>query len=288
VYLSPLRYPGGKGDLAPFLGRLIRSQRKAASTYVEPFAGGGGAAVRLLFDEYVNTIVLNDLDPGVAAFWRAVFHHTADLIRRISRDPITIEAWHRQRQVYLEPAGHDDVELGFATLFLNRTNRSGILGARPIGGLRQAGRWKIDARFDRVQLVNRIEALSRYRNRVSISQEDGVEMVGEFARQRTKCFVYLDPPYLGKGSDLYLDTLRWPDHRRLAGILQRSNGQWLVTYDRDDRVPHVLYPERRCAAFNISHTAALQHVGSEYAVFSDELSVETLQGLGRDARFLDR
>jgi DNA adenine methylase len=287
-HVTPLRYPGGKGELAPFLGRLIAAQASPPTTYVEPFAGGAGAALRLLHNEYVERVVLNDLDKGIAALWRSVFRRPSELARKVEKATVTVAAWRRHRNVYLDPEGRDDLELGFATLFLNRTNRSGILTARPIGGLKQTGRWKIDARFNRSELVRRIELLSRYRNRVTVLNEDGVEMVAPFLRRTAKSFVYVDPPYLGQGSDLYLDTLGWADHQQLATILQRSSAPWLATYDLDDRVPNTLYPRRRCATFSIAHTAAIQHVGGEYAVFSDRLVVETLHGLGRDARFVRR
>jgi DNA adenine methylase len=138
-YLSPLRYPGGKGALAPFLGQLITLQPKRATIYVEPFAGGAGAALRLLYDEYIEQVVLNDLDPGVAALWRSVFWRTEDLVQRILRCRVTVSAWRRHRRIYTNSAEQDDFDLGFATLFLNRTNRSGILGARPIGGWTRQG-----------------------------------------------------------------------------------------------------------------------------------------------------
>lgn len=284
IYLSPLRYPGGKGNLAPFLGKLIASQERRCRTYVEPFAGGAGAAVRLLFDEYVDRIVLNDLDRGVAAFWRAVFYETEALAKRVLTCTVSVHSWRRQRARYNNPDGLSDLELGFATLFLNRTNRSGILDARPIGGLDQAGQWKIDARFNRRELAERIRMLGRYRNRVSVSQEDGLNMVDEYLGARANAFVYADPPYLTKGSDLYLDTLDWSDHVELARKLQRATGQWTVTYDEDARVWTDLYPERRCVEFQIAHTAAVQHVGTEYAVFPDAMDLRAVGSLGEVKR----
>ena len=285
-YVSPLRYPGGKGALAPFLGGLISSQPVPCSTYVEPFAGGAGAALRLLYDEYVERIVLNDLDPGIAALWRSVFRYSEELERRILRCRVTVDEWHRQRAVYVDSEGQDDVDLGFAALFLNRTNRSGILGARPIGGLKQTGRWKIDARFDRRVLVDRVRVLGRYRNRVTVLEEDGIDIIGGFLTRKSKSFAYVDPPYITQGSDLYLDTLEWTDHERLARALQKGSGRWLVTYDQDERVLTDLYPGRRCVAFDIAHTAAVQHVGSEYAVLADSVRLSTLDGLGKQNRLL--
>lgn len=283
-YLSPLRYPGGKARLGRFIAQLIASQPRHAVQYVEPFAGGAGAALRLLFDEHVEQVVLNDLDPGIAAFWRILFQHTDELVQRIRACPVTIEEWHRQREIYLTQST-DDLELGFATLFLNRTNRSGILNARPIGGLEQAGKWRVGARFNADRLIARIRLIARYATRVTIYEEDGIAFVRRYLHDR-RSFIYLDPPYLGKGGDLYLDTLEWADHARLAKTL-RAAGSWFLTYDADSRVPKQLYRGLRCAVFGIAHTAQVQHVGREYAVFAESLHVPSLDGLGRgDARFL--
>jgi DNA adenine methylase len=145
----------------------MAAQPRRSRRYVEPFAGGAGVALRLLFDEFVDEVVLNDLNPGIAAFWRSMFTDTDALLERVAACDLTIDEWHQQRSVYLEGAA-DDLDLGFATFYLNRTNRSGILDARPIGGLEQTGKWRIDARFDREKLSARMRVLSRYASRVVI------------------------------------------------------------------------------------------------------------------------
>ncbi len=279
LYLSPLRYPGGKARLAAFVGELMAAQRPRPSRYVEPFAGGAGVALRLLFDERVDEIVINDLNAGVAAFWRALYDSNdqfADMVRECRP---TIEQWHEQRAVYEAGAG-DDLTLGFATFFLNRANRSGILGARPIGGLNQSGRWKIDARYDADKLADRVELLGRYASRVAVCEEDGVDLVSRTVGQ-PGTFVYADPPYLVQGDELYLNTFQHEHHERLAQTLGGRPG-WLVTYDADPRVPE-LYDGLRCAEFSIKHTAAKQHVGREYAVFADGLRVPSIAALSRHA-----
>lgn len=283
--ISPLRYPGGKGNLSPFLGRLLGAQPTRCSVYVEPFAGGAGAALRLLLDEYVDEVVLNDLDRGIASFWRCVFKETENMARLVETATVTVDEWHKHREIYsARSSSKDDLTLAFATFFLNRTNRSGILNARPIGGLAQTGAWKIDARFNKTGLAGRIRALGSYRNRVTVSEEDGVEVVTRYLDKTT--FIYADPPYLVRGSDLYLDTLTWSDHQLLARRLSGSRGRWMVTYDHDPRVVS-LYPDQRLAAFSIAHTAAKPHVGQELAVFADNLRVDDLAGLGKNASFLE-
>jgi DNA adenine methylase len=276
-FLSPLRYPGGKGKLAPFVGDLLTAQPRHYRRYVEPFAGGAGVALRLLVDEYVDEALLNDLNPGIAAFWRSVFSHTSAFLALLKKCRVSVPEWRRQRAVY-ESQLDDDLALGFATFFLNRTNRSGILDARPIGGLDQTGEWKIGARFDKSVLTHRIKTLASYATRVTICEKDGIAIAEEFASDEDS-FIYADPPYLEHGDDLYLDTLEWDDHVRLAYTLREAEG-WLVTYDADPRIVSDLYKGRRCAEFRMSHTAAIQHVGKEYAVFADSLRLPPLKRLG--------
>jgi DNA adenine methylase len=272
-YLSPLRYPGGKGRMAPYIARLLASQDPRPRAYAEPFAGGAGAALRLLVDEEVSTIYINDLSPGIAAFWRCVFEHTDALTARIMEAPVDVDAWHTARAIYEQPQGHSDLALGFATFFLNRCNRSGILGARPIGGLDQTGRWKIDARFNRDNLADRVRLLGGYRGRVHVSQLDARDFLRTLEAQGTDVLVYVDPPYLVQGEDLYLDSLRPEDHAELAGLLRASGLPWFLTYDVHEQITTGLYGGLRTAEFDIAHTAQKQHIGAEYAVFSDALTV---------------
>ena len=284
-YLSPLRYPGGKGRLARFVGDLMACQPGRPTRYAEPFAGGAGVGLRLLFDEYVDEIVLNDLNPGIAAFWRCLFNEPDALLERLAACEPNVEQWREQHAIY-KAAAADDADLGFATFFLNRTNRSGILNARPIGGLEQTGKWKISARFDKGVLAARIRRLATYASRVTVCEEDGVAFL-ERHLGHNDLFVYADPPYLVNGDDLYMDTFTWADHQRLAELLCAQDSGWFLTYDADPRIVDELYVGLRCALFSTSHTAAVQHVGTEYAVFAPELVVPSLDWLGtRSAEFV--
>lgn len=283
--ISPLRYPGGKGELAPFLAGVLRALDPRPRTYVEPFAGGAGAALRLLLDECVLHVVLNDINPGIAAFWRCVFEQPDALIAQVEEAPLTIDYWREQRTRYQQPKGASDLELGFATFYLNRTNRSGILEGGVIGGVAQTGPWKMDARFNRNTLVTRIRTLSQYSNRVTVLEEDGVGVAARYVVE--DAFIYADPPYLRKGIDLYLDTLTWQDHVRLANALTESHGRWMVSYDDDARIDE-LYAGSDIAMFNIGHRARTHRVGREAAVFSPALRSLPLHRLGRGAKLRAR
>ncbi|GAA2242249.1 DNA adenine methylase [Rarobacter faecitabidus] len=279
---TPLRYPGGKRRLAPYIANLIAAQDRPATTYAEPFAGGAGAALKLLVDERVDRICINDLHTGIASFWKSVFGQTDRFSSAIESCVVTVDEWHRQRAIYLDPQDHDEFTVGFATFFLNRTNRSGILNARPIGGLNQNGNWKIDARFNKPELAGRVRFLGGYRHRVTVTQMDARAFLESLEPESDSTFVYVDPPYVVQGDDLYLDRLTLDDHQELADQLKASTLTWFMTYDANDVIANDLYEGVRCATFNISHTAQHQHIGSEYALFSEDMVVPGLDILPND------
>lgn len=271
-FLSPLRYPGGKARLAPYLARVLASQSVVIDTYCEPYAGGAGAGLQLLTDGHVERLIINDLNPGISAFWRSVFFNTAAFLDALEACVVDLDNWHQQRATYLAPQGQDDLALGFATFFLNRTNRSGILNARPIGGLEQTGNWLIDARFNKADLARRIESLSQLAGRVDVRQERAIELLRTLNRRKRPILLYVDPPYVVPGEELYMADHSWSEHEKLEQVLTKSPHPWLLTYDADDRT-RALYRDYRCLRFDISHTAQVQKVGREFMFFSRGLRV---------------
>ena len=260
-------------------------QDPAPVTYVEPFAGGAGVALRLLVDGEVEKVRINDLNPGIAAFWRTMFGDPVGFVRRIETDPVDMKAWHAHREVYLNPSDANDETLGFATFFLNRCNRSGILTARPIGGLDQSGKWLIDARFNREGLADRVRKLGDFADRVIITELDAVAMLAGVSNDEEESFAYIDPPYLVQGDQLYMNGLSMEDHERFAKALGELECRWLLTYDADTRITEDLYSGYRCLEFDIRHNAHKHHLGKEFAVFSPDLVVPddtvVVSGLGR-------
>ncbi len=235
-HVSPLRYPGGKAALADLLAQTIASNGLSAPSYFEPFAGGAGAALRLLHDHVVSEIHLNDLDPRIAAFWKAVLDDSDRFAEKILNVNVNVEEWRRQSAVCREADASKPFELGFAAFYLNRCNRSGVItGAAPIGGYAQEGEWKIGARFYRDSLTARVRALGNMRDRIHVTGMDARDFLVERlprGRDRERVFVYLDPPYHGKGSRLYLNSYEDEDHKRLADYLQRQKRlKWIASYD---------------------------------------------------------
>ena len=233
---SPLRYPGGKAKLAPVLAHIIELNGLSGCAYFEPFAGGAGAALRLLRHGVVSELHLNDLDPRIYHFWHAALNEPEQFVERIHEVPLTIAEWQKQRKICIRSDVSKPFELGFATFYLNRCNRSGvILGAGPIGGQEQSGTWKLDARFHRENLADRITRLADANDSIFITQMDAKEFLVEhlpLGNKRKQVFVYLDPPYYSKGSSLYMNSYCERDHGSLANYLRKQRIlKWIASYD---------------------------------------------------------
>lgn len=275
VVHSPLRYPGGKAVLSGFLADVIAANDLQDGVYVEPYAGGAGAALALLFGEHVQRIVLNDADPCVFAFWNAVLNRKDDLIWRLNETPVTLDEWRTQRDIYRAQQRHSRIKVAFASFYLNRCNRSGIMvNGGPIGGVGQTGKWRLDARYNKDELARRIEKIHLYRDRIEIHNLDALAFLRDVVGKSDaldETLVYLDPPYYVKGSELYLNHYQPEDHAQVARFIKRQTGyRWLMTYDN---VPEIrkLYADRDTVDFDLRYSAHTSKLGSELLIFSRNL-----------------
>lgn len=269
---SPLRYPGGKSSLTDFLARAIEKNLSGPVRYVEPYAGGAGAAIALLLQGKVASIVINDLDPAIWALWHSMVNDTAEFVRRIRETPVTLDEWSRQRSVYRDGAS-DAMDLGFAAFFLNRTNRSGVLNAGVIGGQSQAGTYRVDARFNKVSLAHMVTKIGARKDDIDVRNMDGLALIDELGSD-PQTLIYADPPYFDKGSFLYLNSFNADQHESLAASLNaNSNGRWILTYDNAAAI-RGLYGDRRSQVFSLYYSAHRPGQTNEIMFFSDGLDLD--------------
>ena len=214
---TPLRYPGGKARLGPWMAWMMRHNGISGGTYVEPYAGGAGAAFYLLLNKYVQKIIINDLDPAIYAFWQSVLFDTNNLINLIKKTPVTMRTWKKQKSILDNKFDAEILELGFAAFFLNRTNRSGILKGGVIGGQSQQGNYKIDARYNTVDLIERICRISKQKENIDIYATDAIDLISDLApKLNQKSLIYLDPPYFHKAHGLYQNFYKPDDHASVS------------------------------------------------------------------------
>lgn len=271
-FVSPLRYPGGKLKVVDYVKRLFEANDLLDGTYIEPYAGGASVALTLLFSEYASRIRINDIDRSIFAFWHSVLNETEALCRMITDTPVNMDVWQVQREVQARKQDAELLELGFSTFFLNRTNRSGILSGGVIGGKEQTGNYLIDARFNKKDLIERIESVAEYADRIELTSLDAVELIKSIRMPAEKSFCYLDPPYYVKGRDLYLNYYNDDDHRDIAKAIKKYKGKWIISYDAVDFIKE-LYAEFRQKEYYLSYSAGNPAKGKEIMVYSNDLII---------------
>ncbi|NBK94430.1 DNA adenine methylase [bacterium 1XD21-13] len=268
MYYSPLRYPGGKGKLAPFMELMINKLNLQGGTYIEPFAGGAGIALDLLFNNLVNHIVINDYDKAVASFWKAVLTENDRFVDDIQNVSLNIDEWERQKNV-LKLSNRYSYELGFATFYLNRTNRSGIINGGPIGGKLQAGEWKLDARFNRDALAERVLKIGKRKADISIYNKDVNSFIINYVpKYGNKTLIYFDPPYFEKGKQLYMNYFSLSDHERIERLIREHvSCNWMITYDNAPEIVRI-YDGYNVKQYDLNYSVAKKRIASELIVFS--------------------
>ena len=260
-FVSPLRYPGGKGRLSRWLGELMQFNKISGGIYVEPYAGGAGAALRLLFSGYVNHIIINDADTAIYGMWHSILYNTDDFLGKLQDTLVDMESWEKQKNIINNQKTNNLLDLGFAAFFLNRTNISGVIKGGVIGGREQKGNYKIDARFNKAELARRIRRIAGHKNNIDVYNCDAMDFLDKINENLpTKTMIYLDPPYYQKGSQLYRNHYRHGDHVTIAGKIKNINRPWLVTYDNCEQIRN-LYNDCLGGEFNLTYTASLKNRG---------------------------
>ncbi len=265
--LSPLRYPGGKSKIYDKVKHLVETNSLGDRTYVEPFAGGFGIGIGLLCDNVVQSVVLNDFDSHIYHFWHSVLYSTDDLLRKITDTPITIDEREKQKAVYKDSAA-DALSDGFATLFLNRVNFSGIIKGGSIGGLMQKGEYKLDCRFNKEEIKRKITDIALLEDRISLYNYDASDLIiNQLDFPNDTAFLNIDPPYVVKGSRLYTNYFKESDHRNLEQVITEHlrDIPWIITYDDCDLIRDI-YKQYMVTGYDIQHNARVSVKGKELVI----------------------
>ena len=281
---SPLRYPGGKARFYNYVRKLLYFNNLLGETYLEPFAGGAGLALKLLFNNDVKRIIVNDLDTAIYSFWHSILYETDAFCELINETPVTIEEWKKQREIYMNSSCNISLSVGFSTFFLNRTNVSGVIKGGIIGGQRQQGTYKINARYNRQNLISKIRKIAERRDQIVLLNQDAKELLHPQQLDKyDKIFINLDPPYVKKGAQLYKNAFTETDHRELCELISSCTRKWIVTYDICPLVAD-LYRNFRSSYLDVSYSIKTSKKAKEYIFFSDSLELpDTIQLRQRSA-----
>lgn len=272
-FYSPLRYPGGKRRLSAYIKTVINQTPTKNLHYVELYAGGASVALDLLYTNHAEQVHINDLDRSIYAFWHSVLYDTDQFCQRINEIEVTMSEWYRQSEVQKRSDIASLFDLGFSTFFLNRTNRSGIIKGGVIGGKTQSGTYKLDARFNKPNLIKRIQKIAQYKNRISIYNLDAEKFIKEVLPSLPKSsFLFLDPPYYSKGQALYINFYTHENHASLAKAVKNIPNNWIITYDAEPEIIY-LYEAYSHTFYNLSYSAANRYCGREVMIFSPNLII---------------
>ena len=280
-FYSPLRYPGGKRKLSNYIKLVLGQNGLIGAHYVEPYAGGAAVALALLFEGYASHIHINDLSRSVYAFWYAVLYETESLCSRILETPVTMDEWYRQRAIQECASEVSLLDLGFSSFFMNRTNRSGIITGGVIGGKHQNGPYRLDARYNAEDLIERVRHVARHRSQVSIYNQDASVFIAKTLPSLPhNTLVYLDPPYYSKGNDLYENQYKYDDHKRISELVPDIDQRWIVTYDNAPEIVE-LYEGYRRITYCLNYSAADRYGGAEVMFFCNGLTIPAVANPAR-------
>lgn len=271
---SPLRYPGAKSKLYGYIKKLLEIENLVGCTFYEPFAGSAILSFLLLENRIIKEAVINEKDPLLYFFWKAVFEHTDEMIEKIQKTEIDMQIWREcakyRNYEYLE--GKSCVDIGFAGLFLNRTNFSGILKANPIGGLEQKSKYKIDCRFNKNSIIGSIKKIAGFRDKVKVYNLDAIDFMKTVLKYKrnAKTFVYIDPPYYKEGPGLYRYYFKDFQHKMLARFIKGKAFPWLLSYDDVDEI-RSLYNRRSCIKLYLDYSVKTSKKGQEILISNLEI-----------------
>ncbi|HET8886948.1 MAG TPA: DNA adenine methylase [Salinimicrobium sp.] len=271
---SPLRYPGGKNKLAAFIAKIC-IDNNINGHYVEPYSGGSSVALFLLLEGYVDRITINDKDRSIYAFWHSVLNNTKALIEKIENAELTIEEWKRQREVQSEKNRADLLELGFSTFYLNRTCRSGIITGGVIGGYAQDGDYRMNCRFNKEDLVNRIKLIASKKKKIRLYKKDAIKLIDKIENEADgeNTLIYFDPPYYYKADSLYMNFYQHGDHEKVGERIQAIEGiKWVVSYDNVPEIKEI-FRNFPCKDFQFIHTAFQSREGKEVMFFGNNIQL---------------
>ena len=232
--VTPLRYPGGKTWLFEYVKEFLHFHELESKIVVEPYAGSASISVGLLRGNLMKEAYIGEKDPIIVSFWNAVLTRNDELVEYISTLEVTMETWFALKK-YLSPTSttnYDIVEVAGAFLFYNRTNYSGIIKGGPLGGKKQLSPYKLDCRFNKERIIERIRGLKGLYGRLHIVESDGLVFMQEMSSKFPEdSFFYVDPPYYGAGKDLYRFYFTDMEHESLSDFLTNLDPPWLLSYD---------------------------------------------------------
>ena len=235
---SFLKWAGGKFSLLPTLIPIVQSCTGKGGRYIEPFVGGGALALNIPLEV---PKVINDVNPGVIAAWRALKDgFRIDIARTyFNTDINTEEDFYRLRNEF----NHKfiDSKLPYQFLYLNRHCFNGLCRFNKKGEFNVPyGRYK-SIYFPEKELLHAIEVMKN----TQIHQNDFRAVMATATQGDV---VYCDPPYIPLSASSAFTTyskegFRIDDHidLMLCAEAARDRGATVIISNNDVTVARKLY-----------------------------------------------
>jgi DNA adenine methylase len=280
-FQSPLRYPGGKNGLVNYFEATLKENLLLGTHLHEVYAGGAAISLGMLSRDVIAKATLVERDPLVYSFWKAVKFYPEELCQEISRCKITLTTWKAFHR-YLAPTDsvsqHSIVKMGFAGLFLNRTNFSGIIDAGPIGGMEQKSDYLIDCRFNKKRIIEQITHIATLGPKLSVVFSDAVSYLRKHGTRILDKggIAYLDPPYYQQGQRLYRYSYGKDDHRRLATLITQAQYPWIVSYDNHPYIRR-LFAGQKIVPISLNYAVKESRKATELLISNIKLSKPTYE-----------
>lgn len=235
-------YQGGKR----FLARRVIERLGAIPhrSYIEPFIGMGGIFLRRPFRAQAE--VINDISTDVANLFRILQRHYValmDCLRWQLTGRVEFE-----RLAAAEPETLTDLERAARFLYLQRTCFGGKVAGRNFG-VTPAN----SARFDVTKLGPALEAIHERLAGVVIERLPYAELLPRY--DRPDALFYLDPPYFGCERDYGDGIFDRDDFERLAALLGRLEGRFLLSINDQPEIRH-LFASFRLEEVELPYTIA--------------------------------
>lgn len=245
---SLLRYPGGKAKLLPQIHKHLTAKLNCDGfEYREPFFGGGAVGIAYMAANPANRKVwINDKDVGIACLWTSVIRYPELLKSEVLKFAPSIDFFYEFKEELkannsMPFETKQIVQYGFKKLAIHQMSYSGLgtMSGGPLGGRDQQNiNNRIDSRWSPSNLRKKIDDLHELFSRFEIRENacthyDAIDLI---ECKSSEAILYLDPPYLIEGPNLYQHSFSLSDHCRLADALRYTEHQWVLSYDDCEKI----------------------------------------------------
>lgn len=260
------RYPGGKSRLYKYIEPYL--QDKFSGALVVPFIGAGHVMTRFVAENEVKKLWINDVDPTITAVWKALYFYPFNFLQAISNYRPCVEDFYKFKEelkyITTQVKGINYiVDIALKKIVIHQISYSGlgVMAGSPIGGKEQKSKYEVGCRWNPAKMHSRLARVTNHLKKIDdlkITTRDFESVISE-----TNDLMYLDPPYVEQGNNLYHFGFSMEDHWRLSELLYQKK-DWVLSYDNCPVVQ------------NFYSWAQINEVNANYSITGSRKKVELI------------